>query len=145
VALLADIARPQVPSEAGERSSGAARVTDVHFVSDYALLTPLVHLPLTHPFAVVQMAIAPAGRRDTVIAVDAVDSLAALGLEPGAAFLVTFPTNDPRAAELNGARRGFRQGNLQRNLLLTLGLLLLLVVPVLLLEVVRSRPRRSAP
>ncbi len=142
-ALLVTVGRPEVPEQRGERKGGAARVSDVHYVSDYALLAPLIRIPLSHPYAVIQLALTPAGRRDTVLAVDAVDSLTATGLRPGAAFLVSYPASNPRAAELNGARRSFRTGNVPRNLLLTVGLLTLLVGPVMLLELSR-RDRRDA-
>lgn len=144
LALLVSVARPERPAVEGPRREVAARVRDVHAVSEYGLLAPLIRIPLAHPYAVVQLALTPIGRRDTVVAVDVVDRTTAAGLAVGAAFLVNYPESDPRAAALIGARREFRDGNVTRNVALTLGLLLLLVVPVVLLEFARGT-RRMPP
>jgi hypothetical protein len=138
-ALLFSVARPEVPAISGARRQVAARIRDVHFVPEYRLLAPRIRIPLAHPYAVVQLALTPAGRRDTVVAVDEVDAVTANGLAPGAAFLVSYPESDPRAAALIGARREFRDGNITRNFALTLALLLLLVAPVLGIEALRKR------
>jgi hypothetical protein len=136
--LLRAVAVPQGPAPSAGGSPVAARVRDVHFVSHYELLSPMIRIPLAHPYAVVQLALTPAGRRDTVVAVDLVDSVTAVQLQPARAFMATYPATDPRAATLNGARRDFRTGNVTRNVLLTLGLLLILVVPVVLIELTRA-------
>lgn len=143
VALLLVIGRPESAAAGGARRQVAARIRDVHFVSEYGLLAPRIRIPLAYPYAVVQLALTPSGRRDTVVAVDAVDAVTANGLAPGAAFLVSYPETDPRTAALIGARREFREGNVTRNVSLTLGILLLLVAPVVVLEVAHGTRRRS--
>ncbi len=146
LALLHQVAVPEREGAAGPPVEVTARVRDVHFVSDYGLLNPLVRIPLAHPYAVVQLALSPAGRKDTVVAVDQVDSITAIQLRPLGAFRVSYPASDPRAAGLLGARRAFRSGNVVNNVLLTLALLLLLVVPVVVLETVRgTAPRMPLP
>jgi hypothetical protein len=139
VALLVTTMRSGSTQAGGARFQGAARVRDVRLVSSYGLLAPLITIPLAHPYAVVQLALSPNGRRDTVVAVDEVDSVTAAGITAGAAFLVSYAVTNPRDARLLGARRDFRDGNVRRNTLLTLGLLLLLVVPVVLLETTRAK------
>ena len=144
--LVRAVATPDGPGPVTGGAEAAARVRDVHFVSDYELLSPLIRIPLAHPYAVVQLALTPAGRRDTVVAVDLVDSATAVELRPRAAFMTAYPSADPRAAALLGARRDFRDGNVTRNVLLTIGLLLILVVPVVLIELARgSAAPRPAP
>ena len=146
LALLFSVARPEGPAGSGTRRQVAARIRDVHVVSEYGLLAPRIRIPLAHPYAVVQLALTPAGRRDTVMAVDEVDAVTATGLATGAAFLVSYPESDPRAAALIGARREFRDGNVSRNVSLTLGILLLLVAPVVVLEFARgTRPMPPSP
>jgi hypothetical protein len=76
--------------------------------------------------------------------VDEVDGTTAAGIAAGAAFRVNYPESDPRAATLIGARRDFRDGNVPRNVGLTLGLLLILVLPVVGIELL-SATRRAAP
>ena len=145
LALLVSVARPERSASGGARREVAARIRDVHSVSEYGLLTPLIRIPLAHPYAVVQLALTPAGRRDTVVAVDEVDAATAKGIATGAAFRVSYPEADPRAAALIGARREFRDGNVPRNVSLTLGLLLLLVAPVVAVELTRGgRPMPPA-
>jgi hypothetical protein len=144
VALLLTTLQSGSTKTEGARREEAARVRDVHLVASYGLLAPLIRIPLAHPYAVVQLALTPAGRRDTLVAVDEVDSVTAAGISVGAAFLVSYAVNDPRAARLLGARREFREGNVGRNLALTLGLLALMVTPVVLVELRRARAGRGA-
>jgi hypothetical protein len=138
LALVYSVATPTPAAIATRSARTAARVRDVHFISSVGLLEPLLTIPLTRPYAIVQLALTPAGRRDTVIAVDEVDSVTAGTLTPGAAFLVSYLVESPRQATLDGASRTFRGANRGRNLLLTLGLLAALVGPVVLLELFRS-------
>jgi hypothetical protein len=145
VALLHEAAVPERTAGSGPRRQVTARIRDIHYVSHYGLLNPLIRIPISHPYALVQLAVSPTGRGDTVVAMDAVDSLTATHLTVQASFIATYPASDPRAAELAGAGRRFRQGNVARNVLLTLALLLILVVPVVVLELARGSARQPVP
>lgn len=75
---------------------------------------------LTVPYEVVQLRFVPAGRTDTVLAVDEVDAGSVASLDPGALVPVRYDPRAPRDAMLVDGSRSFRQRNRYHFLFLVL-------------------------
>jgi hypothetical protein len=61
---------------------------------------------LRWPYDVVQLRFTPAGRAESVVAVDTVEAASAPGLAKGSAVRILWPADDPRSARVAGARPG---------------------------------------
>ncbi|HEY9505667.1 MAG TPA: DUF3592 domain-containing protein [Gemmatimonadales bacterium] len=80
---------------------------------------------LAMPYEVVQLHFTPQGPRDTVVAVDAVDSASVPGLTVGAIVPVAYDPKSPREARMTLGKRSYRDRNRYHFLVPTLGVGLL--------------------
>jgi len=147
-AMLYHVAVPEIPAELPASAPRVrARLHQVQILGEYTLPQPLLHIPRTAPFAVAELALVPAGARDSVVAVDGWDAANRSGARPGFAYEVRYPVASPRDAQLVGATRRFARRNVSRDVLLTVGLIVLLVGPVVVMELLRvpMRGGSSAP
>jgi hypothetical protein len=80
---------------------------------------------LAMPYEVVQLQFAPQGSRDSIVAVDAVDSASVAGLTAGAVVPVVYDPNSPREARMTLGSRTYRDRNRYHLLMPMIGLGLL--------------------
>ena len=88
-----------------------ARVSDLHLIDDIVDSHRSDGFALLQPYQIVELSFVPGGRRDTVIAVDAVDSGSVMGLGRGAVLPVRYDPAAPRRAVLAAGRRGYPERN----------------------------------
>ena len=120
---------PARPPRTAMGAETTARVSGVSLVEDsprpsgrrYSYSSSAHPERLSVPYAVVQLRLAPAGRTDSVLAVDEVDAASVRSLDPGALVRVRYPPAAPRQAMLVDATRTFRQRNRFHFLFLVLG------------------------
>jgi len=120
---------PARPPRVAAGAETTARVTGVSLVEDsprpsgrrYSYRSSAHPERLNVPYEVVQLRLVPAGRTDSVLAVDEVDAASVPSLRPGAAVRVRYVAGAPRQAMLVDAIRTFRQRNRFHFLFLVLG------------------------
>lgn len=84
-----------------------ARIVDLHLIDEILDSRRSDGVNLLQPYYVVELGFVPAGARDTVVAVDAVDSGSVAGLTHGATFSVRYDPRSPRSAVLAAGRRTY--------------------------------------
>jgi hypothetical protein len=96
------------------------------------------------PYEVVQLRYVPAGRTDTVLAVDEIDAGSVAALNPGALLRVRYDPRAPLEAMLVDATRTFRQRNRFHFLFLVFGCVGIGVAAALAWRLRRRRARAAA-
>jgi len=110
---------PALPPRVAAGTETTARVAGISLVEDsprpygYRYSNSINTHPerLRVPYEVVQLRFVPAGRADSVLAVDEVDAASVPSLAPGDVVRVRYPPAVPRGAMLVEATRTFRQRN----------------------------------
>jgi hypothetical protein len=99
------------PKPPGGGREAKARVTAVELIDEVFRGRRSGGWDLPQPYVVVGLTFVPAGRRDSVVAVDAVDSGSVAGLAWGATLPVRYDPAFPRAARLVAGRRTHPERN----------------------------------
>jgi hypothetical protein len=100
-----------VATPSGNWQPSHARVVDLHLIDELLDSRHSDGLSLLRPYYVVELGFVPAGARDTVVAVDAVDSGSVAGLVHGATLPIRYDPGGPRTAVLAAGRRSYPAGN----------------------------------
>ncbi|MEP6688911.1 MAG: DUF3592 domain-containing protein, partial [Gemmatimonadales bacterium] len=88
-----------------------ARVVDLHLIDELLDSRHSDGVNLLRPYYVMELGFVPAGVRDTVVAVDAVDSGSVTGLAHGMTVAIRYDPGHPRSAVLAAGRRTYPSGN----------------------------------
>ena len=96
---------------AGDWRPARARVSDLHLIDDILHSRRSRGVHLLQPYYVVELSYLPAGARDTVIAVDAVDSGSVARLGHDSVLAIRYDPRDSRRAVLTAGNRSYPARN----------------------------------
>lgn len=149
--LLTDVVPQAEPAPADPRAAQATvrNVTTITMLmengsassgSSHVYFGPI---KLEHPFQIIQLEFTPAGMRDPVVAIDAIDLNSIPDLKAGQNVAIDYDAQVPRIARMRAGTREF-PGQARRQILTLFGVLGILFGAILGAIHVRSRRRAAA-
>jgi hypothetical protein len=111
LAVLAAVVAPHGGAFGSVFGAGTQRGTAVVRALQSFEVDGSENAPLLQPFTLVELALVPAGLRDTVVAADIIDRESVTGLRVGARLAVDVPVGAPRRATLVDGTRSYKWKN----------------------------------